>query len=153
MIYSQIFHHSTVAEVQRNIVKWGKRSSISQLLHEKDDNKAIATWGSDLNGILHVINVRSVNSGWPLLTFLLQTELEIDIRADIRHGVVNTQAVVSDIHHDPQNPNNIVPDLHHDASSTHVVVPDIYCNTLKNRENTNSQNPTVSAHCTMHFSE
>jgi hypothetical protein len=50
----------TVDEIQRNIIKRGKRNAISRLYHANDDKKAIATWRLDLDGILHVFNVRSV---------------------------------------------------------------------------------------------
>ena len=62
MIYSQSSHRSTVAEIQRNIIKWSKRNAISRRLHEKDDNKAIVTWRLDLDRILHVFKVRFVTS-------------------------------------------------------------------------------------------
>lgn len=48
----------TVAEIQRKIIKKGKRNAISQLFHAKDDQGAIAAWRSELNRTLHVFNVR-----------------------------------------------------------------------------------------------
>ena len=75
------------------------------------------------------------------------------MQADIRHDVANTHAIASDIHHDLPNPNNIVPAIQSGASNTHAVVSNIHHNALKAREDTNSQNPAVSARCTMRFSE
>ena len=49
---------STVAEIQRKVIKKGKRNAVSRLLHAKSDKDTIATWRSDLNGILLVFNVR-----------------------------------------------------------------------------------------------
>ena len=52
----------TVAEIQRHIIKRGKRNAISRHYHAKDDRDAIVAWRLDLNGILHVFDVRSVTS-------------------------------------------------------------------------------------------
>ena len=52
----------TVAEIQRYIIKWGKRNTISRHYHAKDDKNAIVAWRLDLNRILQVFNVRSVTS-------------------------------------------------------------------------------------------
>ena len=49
-----------VADIQRKLVKWGKRNAISRRFHVRDDEKMIATWGLDLDKILQVFNVRSV---------------------------------------------------------------------------------------------
>ena len=142
-----------MAEIQRNIVKRGKRNAISQRFHEKDDNKAITTWRSDLNGILHVLNVRSVTSGWQSLTSRSQTELERNTHVDIRHDLANTHAMVSDVHHGPPNANIIVLDVRGDASNTPAMDFDILRNALKTPEDTKSQNPAVSDPCIMHVSE
>jgi len=58
--------------MQKKIVKWGKRSPASRLLHAKDDKKVIATWRLDLTKILQVFNVRPAHfcttiSNLPLL--------------------------------------------------------------------------------------
>ena len=60
-----------MAEIQKNIVKRGKRNAISRYFHKKDDNQAITTWKSDLNGILHVFYVRSVTFSIIIANFLL----------------------------------------------------------------------------------
>ena len=142
-----------MVEIQTNIIKRGKRNPISRYFREKDDNKAIATWRLDLNRVLQVFNVCFVTSILSLLKFRFQTEFERNTCADIRHDVANTHATVSGIHRDPPNANNITPDAHLDVSNTHAVVSDIYHDTLKNREDTNSQNLGVSAPCTTHVSE
>ena len=66
-MYAALFTHlvlnrRTADEIQRNIVKWDKRNTISRHFHSKDDKKAIAAWRLDLDRILHVFNVRSVTS-------------------------------------------------------------------------------------------
>ena len=52
-----------VANIQRNIIKQGKRNSISRHIHAKSDKEIIASWRSDLNRILQVFNVRLITSG------------------------------------------------------------------------------------------
>ena len=52
----------TMAEVQGNIIKRGKRNPISRCYHAKEDKEAIAAWKLDLNRIRHVFNVGSVTS-------------------------------------------------------------------------------------------
>jgi len=61
-IFSPRSRSRTAAETQRNIVKRGKRSVISQALHTKSDKKATAAWRQDLDGVLRVFNVSSVAS-------------------------------------------------------------------------------------------
>ena len=51
----------TVAEIQAKVLKRGGRGRASRFLHSRDDKDAIAAWKSDLNRILHVFNVRSLN--------------------------------------------------------------------------------------------
>ena len=90
-----------MTEIQGNVAKRGKRNAISRRIHAKDDHKAIGTWRSDLDRILHVFNVRSTVSVWISLTVNLQTELAVNtlvVVSDVRHGVVGTHAMVSDIH-------------------------------------------------------
>ena len=76
-----------IAEIQRDVIELGRRSTISRLLHAKGDNDTLAAWRSDLNRILHVFNVRSTTYSPTMLTVRFQTELAI-----------NTHAAVSDIH-------------------------------------------------------
>ena len=49
-------------EIEGNIIKQGKRNGISQRLHAKSDKEKVAAWGSDLDKMLQVFNVRSVAS-------------------------------------------------------------------------------------------
>jgi len=50
----------TAAEIQRHIIRRGKRNVISRRYHAKDDKEAISTWRTDFNRILRVFRVRSV---------------------------------------------------------------------------------------------
>jgi hypothetical protein len=56
-----------VAEIQRKIIKQGKRNPVSQAFHASDDKDAIASWGRDLDRILHIFNVRSTSVIWQSL--------------------------------------------------------------------------------------
>ena len=56
------FSARTANEVQRHIIERGKRNVISRRYHAKDDRETVAIWRSDLNGILHVFNVRCIAS-------------------------------------------------------------------------------------------
>jgi len=97
---TQPLNPRSVAEIQKNIVKRGKRSPVSRLFHAKDDEEAIAARKLELSRILHVFNVRSVTSVWSSLTVRFQTELSINthvVVSDIRHDVVNTHTIVSDV--------------------------------------------------------
>ena len=64
----QPHNRRAVAEIQRNIIKRGKRSAISRLFHAKEDKETIAAWRLDLNRILHVFNVRTIAAVRALLT-------------------------------------------------------------------------------------
>ena len=57
----------TVAEIQGNVVKQGKRQAFSRVFHSKSDKDAIAAWRQDLNRILQIFNVGSLGSVWRLL--------------------------------------------------------------------------------------
>ena len=57
-----------MAEIQKNIIERGRRNGLSRMFHAKNDKETIATWRVDLNGILHVFNVRGVTLGWLPLT-------------------------------------------------------------------------------------
>ena len=68
----------TVAEIQKNVIKQGKRNPVSRLFHAKEDKDAIAAWGKDLDRMLHIFNVRSLSPvRWELL------------RAPVPDGAVN----------------------------------------------------------------
>ena len=48
-----------MTEIQRNIVKRGKRRVFSRPFRAGDDEEAVATWKLDLDKILRVLEVRS----------------------------------------------------------------------------------------------
>ena len=123
----------TMDGIQRHIIERGKRNAISRRYHAKDDKNAIATWGLDLNRILHDFHVCSVIFVWRLLIFRFQTELWI-----------NTHPRVSDAHKNAANKHAIVSDVHPNISNTRTVVPDIHHTKLKSREGAGGQNQVVS---------
>ena len=129
-----------VAEIQRKVMKQGKRNVISRHLHAKNDKEKIAGWKSDLNKILHVFNVRSIDSVWRLLTLHSQTELTINthvIVSDTRAIVSNTNAVVSNTH-------AIVSGLEHNFTSAQTMVSEIYRTMVKGQEGSGGNNLPVS---------
>ena len=83
-------NHSTVTEIQENIIGKGERGLFSRLVRAKNDKETIAARKLDLNRILHVFNVRSVDFTWlqPMDSF--RTELVINIRVAVsgmRHDI------------------------------------------------------------------
>ena len=90
-----------MAQIQRSVVKLGKRNAISRLFYAKGDKDTIAAWHSDLDRILQVFKVRStVPSLLALLTIDFQTELVIHTHVEVtetRHDVAYIREVVSDI--------------------------------------------------------
>lgn len=53
----QVLNFRTVVDIQSNVVKQGKRSAICRFFHVKNNERSIAAWSLDLDGILHVFNV------------------------------------------------------------------------------------------------
>jgi hypothetical protein len=53
--------HRSVAEMQRNVDKQGKRNAVSRFISAKGDKEKIAAWNQDLVRVLHVFNVRSID--------------------------------------------------------------------------------------------
>ena len=49
-----------VANIQRKLVKWDKRSAVSQHFRAKKDKKTVAAWRLDLEEILQAFDVCSV---------------------------------------------------------------------------------------------
>lgn len=49
-----------MADIQKKLVKWGKRNGVFRRLYAKNDEVMIATWKLDLDNILQVFNVRPV---------------------------------------------------------------------------------------------
>ena len=157
-------------EIQRHIVKRGKRNAISQRYHAKDDKKAITAWRSDLDGILRVFNVCSVTPARRSLTSRFQTELGIDARAttsDTHQNTTNKHTIVSDVHRDSSNAEVTVPnirpgvsstspvvsDVRSDVANTPTVVSDIHRNKLKGSEGMDGRNQAVSATRTLPVTE
>jgi len=83
-----------VAEIQKAVIKQGRRNVVSRHLHAKNDKEKIAAWKLDLNRILHVFNVRPIISVRQLLTRHSQTELVINTHITVSE----THAIVSEIH-------------------------------------------------------
>lgn len=118
----------TVAEIQRKIVKRGKRSMIARLFHARNDKEMIAAWRLNLNRILHVFNVRSVITARLLLINCSQTELAVITHltvSDIHRDVTSTQTAVSHLHRDILNAQAIVTDTRHDVTSTHTIISNV----------------------------
>ena len=121
-----------IAEIQRHLIKRGKRNPISRRYHAKDDEESIATWRLEFNRILRVFNVCSVVSVRRLLTFCFQAKPAIvsDTVSDARQDAPNKQ-------------HPTVPDPRSNVTNAHSA-PDVHRNELKSREGTGGQNPTVS---------
>ena len=124
-----------MAEIQRNVIKRGKRNVVSRHLHAKNDKEKIAAWRSDLGRILQVFNVRSIVSARRLLTVDSQTELAI-----------NTHVAVSETR-------VIVSGLEHNATSTHIMVSDIHRTVVKGQEVNDSKNMLVGDTRTLSITE
>jgi hypothetical protein len=123
-----------VADIERRLVKWGKRNAVSKRFHAKDDKEAIANWKLDLNRLLQVFNVRSTTLVKNVANFPAQRELGTNrnvTASTIRHGVVNTDAIASYVRNDVANTPTIVSDTHRNA--------------LKSSEDTRGQDLRVSA--------
>ena len=92
-IYHALYHR-TVAGIQERIIGKRGRNVVSRVLHAKGDKETIAAWRLDLNRILHVFNVRSVDPVPPPLTPPFQTELAINnliMVADLRRHLLESQ--------------------------------------------------------------
>ena len=59
---------SSTVEIQRYIIKKGKRSVFSRPFHTKDDGEAIAAWKLNLDRIRRVVEVRSLASAFCMTT-------------------------------------------------------------------------------------
>ena len=78
-------------EIQRGVIRLGKRNAASRFLYAKDDQDSLATWKYDLIRVLHVFNVRSVGPPRHPLTASPQTELAMDTHfmvVDIHRNVM-----------------------------------------------------------------
>lgn len=135
-----------MAEIQRNIIKQGKRNAISRYFHAKNDKEMIATWRLHLSRILHVFIVCSVTPVWLSLTVQFQAELVINtnvVVSDIHCDVMNTQNTISNIQNGVANTYAIVSGLHHDISGIHHTM-------TTSQEWTNSKEQSVSVACAFH---
>ena len=147
---------STVTEIQRKVTKKGKRKLASRYFHAKNDREKITTWRSDLNKILHIFNVRSIDYTWMSLTVHFQTELAINTHvtvSEIGQDVANTRTVVSDIHRGVANTQVIVSELRNDVVNTNSIVSDIHCNMLGGHGGARSSHPPVSIARTLSITE
>jgi hypothetical protein len=140
-----------LAEIQREIIKKGKRNVVSRLVHAKHDKEVIATWKSDLGRILHIFNVRVVVSVRLLFTVRSQTELAINTHvtvSDIRHDVAATHTIVSGVQHEVGTTHSIISNVRDDVASTHIMVSDIHHIIAADGDNR-----TVSITCTPFITE
>jgi hypothetical protein len=133
---------STLGEIQREIVKKGKRNAVSRLFHAKIDKETIAAWKSDLAKALLIFNVRSVVAVWPLLTVCSQTELAL-----------NTHTIVSGIDRNVNSAHAIVSRIDHNAANTHTIVSDIHHIMVKSQEGVDGKNMSVRITCTLLITE
>ena len=118
-----------MVEIQKHIVRQGKRSVFSRPFHTNDDSETIAAWRSDLDRIRNVVEVRSFASAFCLKIvnyFCLQTELATGPDANdptVLQGNSDAHATASDPHDDASNPG--VPENRRDDSKTSVIVPGV----------------------------
>jgi hypothetical protein len=133
---------STLGEIQREIVKKGKRNTVSRLFHAKIDKETITAWKSDLAKALLIFNVRSVVAVWLLLTVCSQTELAL-----------NTHTIVSGIDRNVTSAHAIVSRIDHNAANTHTIVSDIHHIMVNSQEGVSDKNTSVSITCTLFITE
>ena len=145
-------HHAlnrrTVTEIQRKIIKRGKRNVVSRLFHVNDE-EAIATWRLGINRITHVFNVRPATSVWPSLTFRSQTDFGTNTHVIVpanHRDTATTHTIASDVRRDTPNADTTVPDIRHEVSKSHAIVSDVHRNALRSREDANQ---AVSTSCTL----
>ena len=108
-----------MAGIQNKVIEKGKRNAASQVFYSKNDKDAIAGWKQDLNRILQIFTVRSINPIWQSLIHHFQAEL-----------LVNTHLTVAD--------------THLTVVDTHTMVADIHRNVLATQAGPDGQNPLVS---------
>src|SRR5882757_6771011 len=81
-------------EIRQNIIKKGKRGIVSRVFHSKNDKEVMTAWRSDLNGALLVFNVSFVVDARPPLRACPQTELVINIHADVSELRTDVASIV-----------------------------------------------------------
>ena len=163
-----------MSDIERNIIKRGKRNALSRQFRARDDEKAIAAWKLELDKIRHVFEVRSFACTWRLLTSSLQTELAAatdttlsDIHREayasrtntpdpqkgapgtgatqVRPDVLNTPTTASDIHHSVTDPHPILPKIQKGLSEGRTTTVNMHHNTLKDQQGRDSKNRAVSS--------
>ena len=107
----------SMVEMQKNMVKRGKRNAFVRFILSKVDKDKIAAWNQELVRLLHVFNVRSINCvrNFANLTALFQAELAIDTNirvADTQRIIGNTQTIVADTRVTVTNIEKKVGDIH-----------------------------------------
>lgn len=140
-----------MAEIQKHVIKRGKRNAISRHFRAKGDEEAVAAWKSGLERIRRVFEARPSTSVLKSLTFRPQTDFTVrnDNDPDIRCDNSNTGAIIpsivdSDSHHDTARARPIPSNFRNDHTDTHTTALTINQNTLKNRKGANEQNRAVS---------
>ena len=87
-----------MAEIQGKVIEKGERNWTSRLLNTKSDKDAITAWRQELVGVLHVFNVRSVDSDWHSLTEVFQTEMGINTHVAVERVNRNVLAIQEGAH-------------------------------------------------------
>ena len=128
-----------MVEIQRHIVRRGKRGVFSRPFHAKDDSKTIAAWRSDLDRIRRVVEVRSLllPSSRRLSTFCFQTELATDANDPaVLQGTSDFHVIVSEPHSDVSTAGvleysrdvlragTVVPGIDHYSAHPHAILSD-----------------------------
>lgn len=142
------FNHRTVAEIQEKIAKRGGQGLLSRFGHAKNDKEAIASWRSDLNAIINILNVGSVVPAWPPLNVYFQTELAVNTRANgsgVRRDVVDTREVVPTIRDNAMSTQPIIRDVQNGIINTRAPVSDAYRNMARSQEGTRSHRYSVNS--------
>jgi hypothetical protein len=117
-----------MGEIERNIIKQGKRNAICRLVRAKSDKRRVTDWNVNLDGILQALNVRSVTPVLPSLNSRTQTELTTRtpvVTSNTRREAVNTLTIVSDVHNDVSNTHLTVSEVHATATNTHTTIASI----------------------------
>jgi len=105
----------------------------------------IAAWRLKLDGILDVFNVRSVTSGWPLLTPHFQTDLATDPHVTVsdNHDTTNSITIAPNALHDVSKTNAIISEVRNDVTNACTIVSNVHRNTLRVCEDTDGRNQAV----------
>lgn len=160
----RVINRRTVAEIQKHIIKRGKRSVLTRPLRAKDYEEAITAWRLELDKIRRIFEVRSFTSARPLPTLHFQIELATptddnipDVlktytsvsvpyhdapntgASEVGPDVLNAHTVVSGAHH-VINPHLIASQVRDDIGGGLVVSPDIH---MGNEGNTNDKSRAV----------